>query len=381
MQESDEEKWEREAAEEEADRQRKAEPAPALSGDEFLAWRSPRRPSAHAMRLDNPLWQWLVRTRWDGFNANNIYSGPSPFDAGPMWCFQRFGKSETVLPDGRVIHVGGEHEDHYDPDFYIYNDVTVVGPDGQIAIYGYPAEDFPPTDFHSATLVGNTIFIIGCLGYPAQRVVGATPVYALDPNSMRIRKLETRGRAPGWIYEHAATLTDDGVSLLITGGECWIGGEFPTAENIDTWSLNTLTGEWCRLTERNWQHWLIVRVDRQSSRLTELRHEFFAHEHGLKSYWRFDDAPDFASLERLYRLDDGTPEPARGADFNLYSVVIDGVTVRFKEDSSWVEAIVEGQLAAQRLQALQRQTLAVIERLEGTACEIVDVRSRSTSRP
>jgi len=66
--------------------------------------------------------------------------GPSSFSVGPAWCFERFGKSETTLPEGRVVHIAGEHEDHYDPDFYIYNDVIVIGRDGSIAITGYPRE-------------------------------------------------------------------------------------------------------------------------------------------------------------------------------------------------------------------------------------------------
>jgi len=39
----------------------------------------------------------------------------------PIWCFKRVGNTRTRLPDGRIICVGGEHEDFYDPDFCIYN--------------------------------------------------------------------------------------------------------------------------------------------------------------------------------------------------------------------------------------------------------------------
>ena len=69
------------------------------------------------------------------------------YPAAPGWCADRFGQSLTLLPDGRAVQVGGEHEDHYDPDFCIYNDVFVHGPDGDLAIYGYPADVFPPSDF------------------------------------------------------------------------------------------------------------------------------------------------------------------------------------------------------------------------------------------
>jgi hypothetical protein len=203
------------------------------------------------MRLNNPLWHWLVRTRWDAYSANKIYAGPSAFNAGPMWSFQRFGKSETLLPGGQVIHIGGEHEDYYDPDFFIYNDVIVMTPEGSIDIYGYPAEDFPPTDFHSATLVGNTIFIIGRLGYSDQRVIGTTPVYRLELDHMHVSPVETTGEPPGWIYGHSATLANDGSSIIVSGGEIWLGNDCPTSKNIDSWSLDAQTGEWQRLTRHN----------------------------------------------------------------------------------------------------------------------------------
>jgi hypothetical protein len=367
------EEWAREAAEEEADLRRKAEPGPKLSQDEFLVWRSPRSVKQHAARFDNPLWHWLVRTRWDAYNANKIYAGPSPFDAGPMWCFDRFGKSETVLPDGRVIHIGGEHEDSYDPDFFIYNDVTVIDPNGEIAIYGYPVEDFPPTDFHTATRVGKSIFIIGRLGYPEQRLTDATPVYQLALESMHVGKVATRGDSPGWIHRQNAVLADDGFSIIVSGGMLWRGADRSMSENIDSWALNSRTGEWKRLTQRDWQRWTIRRVDRKRNRLWEVRQALWNRNHanlGLDDHWRFDDAPNFEALEMLYRLDADAPPPTQGSDYNSYSAGVDGLVVRFKEDHFWIEVIVEGRLAEARLRELQRNTLELIEKIEASACEI-----------
>lgn len=365
--------WERNKAAAEADRLRKSEPPPKLDQEEFLAWRSPRTVRDNPTRLDNPLWHWMVRTRWGAWSANERYAGPSSSDAGPMWTFDRLGKSETILPDGRAAHIGGEHEDSYDPDFFIYNDVTLIDPSGNIAIYGYPVEDFPPTDFHSATLVGNEVFIIGRLGYPEGRVAGATPVYRLALASMHIEKIETQGEPPGWIYEHAATLADDGHTIVVRGGQRWHGEKRPTTENIDSWELNTRNGQWRRLTARNWQQWTMRRVDRKRHRLSDIRDEQWYREfgvsHGFKSYWRYDDEPDFASLAMLYRLNEQTPPPTKGPG-SVFNSVIDGLTVRFKEDLFWVEAIVEGQLAPERLLALKQETLALLKRLEGAEWEI-----------
>jgi len=92
--------------------------------------------------------------------------------AGPTWSFDRFGQSVTEMPDGRTVYIGGEHEDHYDPDFCIYNDVAVKYPDGAVDFYCYRKSDFPPTDFHSASLVGKKIVIIGGLGYVEERIPG-----------------------------------------------------------------------------------------------------------------------------------------------------------------------------------------------------------------
>lgn len=365
--------WAAELAEEDADRQRKLETPPPLTEQEFLAWRAPRIVVHNPTRLDNPLWHWLVRTRWSGYQANKQFNGPSPFDAGPMWCFDRFGMSRTPLPDGRVVHVGGEHEDYYDPDFCIYNDVTVVGPDGDIAIHGYPLDDFPPTDFHSATWVGDAIFVIGRLGYAQQRALGVTPVYRLALDTMRISAVATRGEAPGWIHRHTAELSPTGSEILIKGGEIWLGDQRPMAENIDTWSLDLATGGWRRLTSLDWQRWTMLRVDRKRNRLWEARQELWRREHaglGLESYWKFDDEPDFGALVALYRPEDGAPGAEQGREHNEYRLLVDGVTLRFLEDGFMVRAMVEGRIAEDRLAVLQRRTLQLLERVDDSPWEI-----------
>lgn len=360
-------------AEETADRDRKAEPPPALDHDEFLAWRSPREVTQSPTRLDNPLWHWLVRTRHSAYSANEEFQGPSSFQAGPMWCFDRFGKSETTLPDGRVIHIGGEHEDYYDPDFFIYNDVTVIDPDGSIEIRGYAREVFPPTDFHSATLVGNAVFIIGCLGYPEQRIAGCTPVFRLALDTMAITRVETSGEAPGWLQRHSAELAEDGRTIIVRGGEVWLDDKRSMQENIDAWSLDVSDGRWTRLSVLDWQRWTMVRTDRKANRLWDVRQELWHREHGwtgLRSYWKHEDEPDFEALAALYRIDASAPPPEKGPEHNVYRVTIDGISVRFTEDRWSVQAMVEGRLSDRRLDELQRQILGTLRRLEASEWEI-----------
>ncbi len=365
--------WAAEAAKEVADRERKAEPPPAIDRDDFLAWRSPRQVTESPTRLDNPLWHWLVRTRHSGYSANETFKGPSPFDAGPMWCFDRFGKSETTLPDGRVVHIGGEHEDYYDPDFFIYNDVTVISANGSIEIRGYAREVFPPTDFHSATLAGNSIFIIGCLGYPEQRMAGRTPVYQVALDTMAITPVETSGKAPGWLHRHSAKPSDDGRSIIVHGGEVWLGDKRTMRENIDSWSLDIASGCWTRLTALDWQRWTMVRVDRKRNRLYEVRQELWHRDHGwlgLARYWNHDDKPDFEALAVLYRPDETSPVPEQGSEHNVCRVIVDGLAVTFTEDSWSVKALIEGRLPEARLEELQRKTLATLQKIDAADWEI-----------
>jgi len=370
---NNDEEWELEKAEEDADRLRKAEPPPGIGEAEFLTWRSPREVSSNPTRLENPLWKWMVRTRWDAYKANELFAGPSPFDAGPMWTFQRCGRSETSLADGRVLYIGGEHEDYYDPDFYIYNDVTLIDSDGEISIFCYPREDFAPTDFHSATRVGDSIYIIGRLGLAESRVQNVTPVYKLSLDSMRIEAIQTVGTPPGWIYRHTASLSKDGHTIIVSGGERWLGEDCATRENVESWAFDTIGADWHQLTNQNWQHWVMRQVDRKPNRLWDIRQALWLREHanlGLKNNWSYSDEPDFAALDKLYRVTDESDPPIEEDDVGTFRVVVDGLTVRFKEYRFWIEAIVEGELNENRLVALTKSTLILLERLNAAQYEI-----------
>src|SRR5262249_48253111 len=146
------------------------------------------------------------------------FNGPSALETGPGWCFDRFGQSSTTLGDGRTVLIAGEHEDSYDPDFYIYNDVVVRYPDDRIDIFNYPREVFPPTDFHTATLAGNRIVVVGTLGYRQDRKPGTTPVMVLDLDTFAFSPVVTSGTPPGWLSSHQAVLSPDGTSILIQKG-------------------------------------------------------------------------------------------------------------------------------------------------------------------
>src|SRR5437868_337515 len=237
----------------------------------FEQQRHPRFGTSNPERIQLAFWEWMIRgeshaasedlrgmaklgwTLEDGklkssygpYRARKLFDVSLNCADGPIWTFDRMGATQTTLADGRVVCVGGEHEDSYDPDFCIYNDVVVLGPTDQIEIYGYPREVFPPTDFHTASLVGDRIILVGCLGYPDDRRPGHTPVSALDLAGYRMSEVPTTGEAPGWVFKHEADLTPEGV-ITVRGGEIIEerNGERRYRRNVEEFALDTRSGVW-----------------------------------------------------------------------------------------------------------------------------------------
>lgn len=209
-------------------------------------------------RMDKPFWKYMVCS---GSSASGIRRNvpKDDFSENPVWCFERAGSTQTYLPDGRLICIGGEHEDYYDYDFQIYNDVVVIqnphlkdcvsaydvnvpvpsnfpqqkeaDKNGKqkmlgtsnvndVTIYGYPENVFPPTDFHTATYVKNTnnefIYIIGGLGYMDSSHRKETHVYRLNLADFSIHEILTSGQKPlGSTERHTAKLKRANGRLVI----------------------------------------------------------------------------------------------------------------------------------------------------------------------
>ncbi|MGC1485432.1 MAG: hypothetical protein WA789_16685 [Candidatus Acidiferrum sp.] len=223
-----------------------------------------------------------------------------------------------------MICIGGEHEDYYDPNFHIYNDVVVFGPEDEIEIYGYPKDIFPPTDFHTATLAGGTIIVVGCSGNVGERRPGATPVYSVDTNSYEISEFITSGTMPGWIFGHTAELSADGL-LLIRGGQFveLRDGKQRFKRNNEEFSLNTATAVWTQTTNRNWSQWSIRQEDGG----------LFVLDHAI----------------RLRDLIPGGLEsvPAAEADHREARFLLRGVLIRVIAGVKWIEIVAEGELSEQ----------------------------------
>lgn len=97
----------------------------------------------NGVRMTNPFWLYMIGYAGSAYGAYPLVFGSDEREH-PVWCFRRFGGTRTPVPDrGIVVAIGGEHEDHYDDDFCIYNDVVVFSDEyGGTEIYGSREKNF-----------------------------------------------------------------------------------------------------------------------------------------------------------------------------------------------------------------------------------------------
>lgn len=344
-----------------------------ISRQIFDEQRFPRFGNANPQRMQMDFWEWMIlggesdlkdafssreevgpivregklKSAYGPYRARDLFKVPRSRDEGPIWTFDRMGATRTTLADGRVVCIAGEHEDYYDPDFWIYNDVVVLGTAGRIEIYGYPREVFPPTDFHTATLVQGQLFIVGCLGYMDARVIGQTPVYILDLSGYSISKMLTSGEMPGWIHEHEADLDPEGF-ITIRGGQIIYerDGKEHFRRNFDDYSLDVSSGVWRRLTSRNWRQFNI----------------------------RQEDGKPFV-LDRHPPAEALVPEGAKQSgmsseDRNVVRFVIQGVPVSLKVGILQIEVILEEDLPDEMATRIAQEVRANVQRTIQRVCKI-----------
>jgi len=288
-----------------------------------------------------------LKSAYGPYRARDFFNVPMNLEDGPIWTFERYGATRTKLPDGRVICIGGEHEDYYDPDFHIYNDVVVFGPGGEIEIYGYPQEIFPPTDFHSATLVGDEIIVAGCLGNVKDRRPGFTPVYSLSTKSYHVSELATSGTSPGWIFEHSAELSGNQL-IRIRSGQCveLRNGKERFKRNNEEFSLDIRAGVWTQTSSRNWPQWSIGQEGGG----------VFVSDHKVRAR---DLAPP--GVEHI-----STTEESHGeARFLLR-----GVPIRVIAGVRWIEVIAEGDLTEQLCREVPEVFRSRVEALCNKRCVV-----------
>lgn len=205
-----------------------------ITKDQFLLARKPRSGTSNPEKCNESYWQAMIVERAVAYAANKQFEKDTDEkdwiqrSDGPTWCADRFGQSITWLDDGRCIEIGGEHEDFYDSNFCIYNDVIVHEPGKLPQIFLYPREVFPPTDFHSATLVGDWIYLIGSIGYREDRTLNVCPVYRLNIDNLHIEQVATTGKDPGRICRHRAILRGERYIEVSDGKLCANGIAYGT---------------------------------------------------------------------------------------------------------------------------------------------------------
>ncbi|MEH2329955.1 ankyrin repeat domain-containing protein [Nostoc sp.] len=220
-----------------------------LSPEQYFAGKHPRFGKNNPELMKIPFWQVMIYEGCSAYDAQNAFKDTENRQY-KVWCYDRFGRTITQLPDGRIVEIAGEHEDYYDSNFCIYNDVVVYQCDGNFQIFGYPQYIFPPTDFHSATLVGEYIYIIGSLGYCGTRIYNQTPVYRLHIHTFEIEKVKTNGEKPGWISDHKAYYKEPD-QIYITGGKLCVIGNEESEDYIDNsvdYVLDLIDLIWSRAT-------------------------------------------------------------------------------------------------------------------------------------
>ncbi len=185
-----------------------------------------------------PYYLEMLRTGESSFAARRRIKG---LPHG-VWTAERFGQTTTRLPDGHWVQIGGEHEDFYDSDFVIFSDVVVHGPGIEPRVFFYPDDIFPPTDFHSASLIEDAIWIIGGLGYQGTRKPGITPIYRLCLENFKITKIKTTGQEPGWINRHTAAV--DGTLITVSGGKISDGEQY--SDLVGIYEFDTEHHTWTR---------------------------------------------------------------------------------------------------------------------------------------
>lgn len=198
-------------------------PPPSITRDVFAAGYRVRFGQANPERVDPLFWQAQMRSCKSGAAAKAASIGTEIRTQGPIWSFDRVGRSATKLPSGDWLLIGGHQGDPNDPNYAIHNDVTIVSPAGAIRHFVYPPSIFPPTSFHTATCVDAGVWIIGGRGYRRDGMAGVTSVTWLSLDDFSMNPLRTFAQKPGAIYGHKARLVDG--AIYVGGGKSFPDGK------------------------------------------------------------------------------------------------------------------------------------------------------------
>jgi hypothetical protein len=331
-------------------------PPREVTAELFAERGAARRGKANPERMANPVWTWLARRpEINPYQAGRHFSEARTEAGYPGWTNCRFGQSITTLLDGLVLAVAGEHEDWYDPDFFIYNDVIATAPNGTVEIFGYTTDAFPPTDFHSATLAGDHLYLIGNLGYAKDRS-DRTQVLRLDVRSMAVEQLMPTGESPGWLSHHAAILGAEGRTIRVTGGRIHhsMNSTLGLVYAVDDYVLDLTDLVWTRVTDRGWRQYRVARAEgigqlwglNQLAEYSKQTDEW-SRSQAADYRDRLNPDVDLAAWNARYRppvpYEAVTDDPE---EWRTHRIRLDGTTVRYVEGQDDITIVVEGPLPA-----------------------------------
>ncbi len=302
---------------------------------------------------------------------------------GPDWFFDRFGISRTLMPDGRILCIGGEYEDFYDPDFCIYNDLIVLRPalgqvqvtldSGQVEIYGYPESVFPPTDFHSATLVDDKLYLIGRLGYSDARRENETPVYVLDHSNYEIEPVLTTGPCPGWIYDHHAAYDAGRHAITVRGGKLHQANATQQTLNFAAHQLHLADMRWERLALRETHRRFVIE---KKIRWRGVARQLLGSNYDL--FWPPEEACRPTNVPHAPLLENCLT--AEGLGTQVHQIDVQGVRVHFDPSFNELRVRFEGELSAEIINQVLSDVAGNLRSTSGCKWTIREVTGQDARR-
>lgn len=362
---------------------------------DYQRFKYPKCADKNPTDITNSFYEWVIKYNLSAAETGSLIidcdDASHKLERPSLWSQARVGQSRTQLANGRIILIGGEYD--YPPNYYNYNDVSIIYLNGKVEIYNYPYNIFTCPESHTATRVSTGddehIVIIGSDN-------AYTSVYKLNTYNFEIEKLATRN-SMGWICKHNARLRDN--QIIISGGEVHIEDTSIFIENIDTWTLNLKTLIWKNVTnnQRHWQHFYVARQDYDSVHLQSYHtldcflklKELELAENELKLFQKYlNITPDIDSYRQLFRppIDHEVIADADSKqhlieynkdiifdDYKNQILYIDGIKVRYKANLYHIEVIIEGKLSEDKLELLKQNLRHKLSKVENMACEVIEI--------
>lgn len=341
--------------------------------------------------LAHPVYNWLIQSRLYGSSIRQLINQHLNIDpAHAVWCFNRMGQSCTTLADGTEIYIAGEHEDYYDPDFRIYNDVVIIYPDQTIKLLQYPHQDFPPTDFHTASLDAEQqhIILVGSMGHPERRDLQTTQVAIFNLLTTQIKLIKTTGHAPSWLNQHEVIWIDNDV-LEVSAGHVLLTVpevDYPLfIRNLYRWQLNTINWQWHKPEQSEYQHWYLCRQDQGNLCLFDMSCLIRDHQHHKEAISQAEQhlisklgfLPSIEVYQALYQPDyphqSGHVDPDKKVEYNEYYIQVAGVQILYIEEFNHIQMIAEHAIDPALMQQLVVDLKVKLEALHATPILVVDL--------